>query len=107
MKVENRIKKNLEFNKVIENGILNRTESLTLYFMKNNYNRLRIGISVPRKSGNAVVRNKITRQIRAIIAQNADYKLSFDLIIVVRKQYDVNSFVKTKDELIYLLGKVG
>lgn len=107
MKVENRIKKNIEFNKVIENGTLSRTDSLTMYFMKNDYGRLRIGISVPRKSGNAVIRNKIKRQIRAIIAQNANYELSYDLVIVVRKQYDVQTFVKTKDELIYLLGKVG
>ena len=107
MKVENRIKKNLEFNKVIENGTLLRTDSLTLYFMKNDHDRLRIGISVPRKSGHAVLRNKIRRQIRAIIAQEANYNLGFDVIIVARKQYDVNSFVKTKADLIYLLGKVG
>ena len=107
MKVENRIKKNLEFNKVIENGKQIRTDSLTLYFMKNEHDRLRVGISVPRKSGHAVLRNKIRRQIRAIIAQSANYNLGFDVVIVARKQYDVDSFVKTKDELIYLLGKVG
>ena len=35
MKVLNRIKKNVEFNKVIEEGQLVKSDSLTLYFLKN------------------------------------------------------------------------
>lgn len=107
MKVLNRIKKNVEFNKVIDEGKLLKTDSLTLYFLENNLGYTRIGISIPKKSGKAVVRNKIKRQIRAIIASDVKLEKSFDYIIIARKQYDVNQFEKTRLDIKYLIEKVG
>lgn len=107
MKVLNRIKKNVEFNKVIDDGGVIKTDTLTLHFLKNELGYTRIGISIPRKSGNAVVRNKMRRQIRAIIAQTTDYSKSIDLILIARKQYDVENFEKTRKDIEYLFSKVG
>ena len=107
MKVLNRIKKNVEFNKVIEEGQLVKSDSLTLYFLKNSLGFTRIGISIPKKSGKAVVRNKMKRQIRAIISKDIPLDKSFDYILVARKQYDVSKFEKTRSDLINLIEKVG
>ena len=107
MKVLNRIKKNVEFNKVIEEGQLIKSDSLTLYFLENELGYTRIGISIPKKSGHAVVRNKMKRQIRAIIAKDVDLTKSIDIVLVARKQYDVNQFIKTETDLVNLIKKVG
>ena len=107
MKVLNRIKKNVEFNKVIEEGQLIKSDSLTLYFLENSLGYTRIGISIPKKSGKAVVRNKMKRQIRAIIASDLKLDKSFDCVLVARKQFDVDKFEKTKIDLKQLFEKVG
>ena len=107
MKVLNRIKKNVEFNKVIDEGQLIKSDTLTLYFLENKLGYTRIGISIPKKSGNAVIRNKMRRQIRAIIASDVDLSKSHDIVLVARKQYSVDQFEKTRSDLNYLIKKVG
>ena len=107
MKVQNRIKKNVEFNKVIDEGKLIKSDSLTLYFLENTLGYTRIGISIPKKSGKAVVRNKMKRQIRAIISQDVKLDKSFDYVLIARKQFDINQFEKTRSDIKYLIEKVG
>jgi ribonuclease P protein component len=107
MKVLNRIKKNVEFNEVIENGQVIKSDSITLYFQENKLGYARIGISIPKKSGKAVVRNKMKRQIRAIIAKDVDLSKSIDCILVARKAYDIEKFTKTESDIEYLFKKVG
>ena len=85
MKVENRVKKYSDFQKVINFGQIEKSETLTLYFLKNELDRTRIGISVSKKNGNAVIRNKIKRQIRAILAHELPEDLSLDLIFCGKK----------------------
>ncbi len=107
MKVKNRVKKGTEFQKVISDGIEIRGANYKLYFLSNNYGYPRVGISVPTKIGHAVVRNKIKRQIRAIIAQELNFDLSNDLVIIVKRNYDTSKFNEMKDSLVDLLKKVG
>lgn len=78
-----------------------------MYFIKNTLNEARIGISVPKKSGNAVVRNKIKRQVRAICGQVMNFSLNYDLVLVIRKEYNIENFSLIKDELENLLKKLG
>ena len=107
MKVLNRIKKNVEFNKVIDEGQVLKSDSIALYFLENKLGYTRIGISIPKKSGIAVIRNKMRRQIRAIIASDVDLSKSLDIVLIARKQYSVDQFEKTKSDLNYLIKKVG
>ena len=107
MKVENRVKKSTDFQKVINCGQSFGSPSLTIYFLNNDLGRARIGISVAKKSGNAVIRNKIKRQIRAIISREMDLSKSVDYIFIARKGYDINDFEKTRNDVKYLIEKVG
>ena len=107
MKVLNRIKKNVEFNKVIEEGQVIKSDSLTLHFLENKLGYTRIGISIPKKSGKAVVRNKMRRQIRAIIAKDVDLSKSIDCVLIARKKYEIDQFNKTVSDLKSLFEKVG
>ena len=106
MKVINRVKKYEDFQKVIHEGKLVKSTSLTLYFLEDNYGYTRVGISIPTKSGSAVVRNKMKRQIRAIIGQELDYQsLSLDLVLIARRNYDIGNFTKTRADIIELINK--
>lgn len=107
MKVKNRIKKNDEFNKVIDEGELLKSDSVALYFLKNTLGYTRVGISIPKKSGNAVARNKMKRQIRASVADVTNYEKSYDVVIIARKKFDINLFPKTKEDIKNLIEKVG
>lgn len=99
MIVKNRIKDHSEFQEVIAKGLLERTKSLAIYYLNNDLGYTRIGISVPKKSGNAVVRNKIKRQIRAICALTTDFSKSVDIVFIIRKGYDVKNFNGIKEEI--------
>ena len=107
MKVENRVKKYDEFQKPINEGALERTKTLNLYYLKNNLGYARVGISVPTKAGCAVVRNKIKRQIRAVLAKELDLSKGFDYIFIARRSYDINNFKETASDIVSLLEKVG
>lgn len=107
MIVRNRIKKHSEFQEVIAKGKLERSQCFNMYFIKNTLNEARIGISVPKKSGNAVVRNKIKRQVRAMCGELMNFSLNYDLVLVIRKDYNIQNFSLIKDELENLLKKLG
>lgn len=103
MIVKNRVKKHSEFQKIIAEGELKRTCSFAVYTLNNSLGYSRFGISVPKKTGTAVVRNKVKRQIRACIGMCSDYSKSKDYILIVRKSYDVNNFDKIKKEIQTIL----
>jgi len=107
MKVINRIKKYEEFQTVINEGAFVKNDSFNVYYKPNNIEVTRIGISIPKKTGHAVVRNKVKRQIRAIIAHECNMNLSKDIIIIARKSYDVSRYEKTSADLCDILVKVG
>lgn len=107
MIVKYRIKKHSEFQKVIGEGDVIRSNSFTFYVLGNAFGYTRVGISVPKKSGSAVIRNKIKRQIRSCVAQATDYSKSIDLVMIVRKGFDVEKFNETKKEIQILFEKVG
>lgn len=107
MKVKNRVKSHEDFQKVIADGSFLTNSVLNLYYLPNKLGYARVGISVPTKSGNAVVRNKIRRQIRAILAHELDFTLSYDLVFIVRRKYSVENFLDTTNVIKELLEKVG
>ena len=60
MKKREIIKNKLEYTNIINNSKYTKNDYFIIYYRKNNkYNRY--GISVPKKTGKAVLRNKIKR----------------------------------------------
>ena len=99
MIVKNRIKKYSEFQKVIEEGEIKKTSFFVSYTIPNNLGYSRFGISVPKKTGNAVVRNKIKRQVRSAIGQSTKFEPSLDVVLIIRKNYDTNCFSQVLSEI--------
>ena len=105
MIVKNRIKKYSEFQKVIEADNVKKTSFFVSYRLNNELGYSRFGISVPKKIGNAVIRNKIKRQVRAAIGQSTNFEESVDVVLIVRKTYEINEFAQIKSEIQQLLEK--
>ena len=98
MKKINIIKESKDFEKIIKNNKSFRTKYFYIYIQRKEENKYRFGISVGKKIGNAVKRNKIKRQIREIISQN-DYQKNFDCIIIVRREINSADFSQIKEDL--------
>lgn len=107
MKKAYRIKKNHEFQHIFKNGksFANR-ELVIYYFNKKDQEHFRLGISVGKKLGNAVTRNKIKRYIREIFTQlKGKIKPEYDIIIIARQRCVDLDFDKMFHSVVHLLKK--
>ncbi|MFW6030819.1 MAG: ribonuclease P protein component [Halanaerobiales bacterium] len=101
------LKKNSEFKKVYTRGKSIATRNLVLYYFPNNLDTNKLGLSISKKIGNAVIRNKIRRRVKEIIRLKEDLKKGYDLIFIARKpivKLDYNGIKKDIDKLIKRAG---
>ena len=81
------VRTNQDFEKIIKEGKCIKNKYFVIHYLSNNLKYDRYGISVSKKLGNAVFRNKYKRKIRAIID---NYKKMYinnkDYIIILRKE---------------------
>ena len=106
MKKYRRVKHNEEFQQII-NRSQKRTSGLyVVYSQPKKKEKNRVGISVSKKSGNAVFRNLVKRQVRMMVAETGALEMDRDLIIIVRKNYDPGDYQGNKKALESVLKQV-
>lgn len=98
MKKQNIIKSNQDFDRIIKNNKSYKYKDYIIYMEKTNEQDYHFGLSVGKKVGNAVTRNKIKRQLKAIIDKNT-YEKGINCIIIVRKGILEKSFAVMEEEL--------
>ena len=92
------VKKSSDFTKIINNANYYKGKNFVIYIKDNDLDYSRFGISVSKKSGNAVVRNTIKRKMRSIIDDNKkNYQKNLDYIIIVKNGFLDYSFQDIKD----------
>ncbi len=81
---------------------------LVLYFKKNKLNKNRLGITVSKKVGKAVVRNYVRRLIREVYRLN-EYRIAsgYDIIFVSRVRCGEADFHTVRKEMLSHLGRCG
>lgn len=96
MKREETIKDKKLFNNIIRNGKFKKNEYYVLYNISKDDPKINYGVAISKKVGNAVTRNKLKRQTRAIIDSHRNlFKISHNYIIMIRK-----SCANTKYEVL-------
>ena len=106
MKKIYRIKKNEEFSKIIKYKHSIANAAFVIYFNDRNEDVARVGISVSKKLGDAVTRNRIKRQVREMVRNFIDFNsYPKDLVIIVRNNYLKNDFDTNKNDLEILIKK--
>ena len=79
------LRKNFEFKLVYNKGRSLANKHLIMYVMKNHSESNRLGISVSKKIGNSVTRNRIKRVIRESYRMHEqEIKKGYDIIFIAR-----------------------
>ncbi|MBP5342562.1 ribonuclease P protein component [bacterium] len=105
MKKQFRIKKTEEIELVLKERKVVGGKHFVIYKKENHENtHFRYALSVPKKFGDAVLRNKMKRRIRAIVRS---YNLinEIDFFVIAKASSNTLSFKEIKEELDYLFKK--
>lgn len=107
MKKAYRVKSEADFQKVFHHGKSTANRQFVIYVLnKPNQNHFRVGISVGKKIGNAVTRNRIKRKIRQAlidIDQSGVFLQDKDFIVIARKPAAAMAFQDIKKSLLHVL----
>lgn len=96
-----RLKKQSDFNLVFNKGKKIYSKSITIVYIKSN--ELKFGISLSKKHGNAVLRNRIKRLLRASFrnfVKNIKGSYYFVLMPKVNDFYSYNVFVRDLEDVL-------
>lgn len=106
MKKQYRVRKNEEFTRIIGEKHSFASANFVLYYSKAVESYSRVGISVSKKLGDAVDRNRIKRQVREMIKSLVDFEnTNKDLIVIIRAPYLKNDYQTNLIDLEKLVKK--
>ena len=104
MKKKDIIKSQKEFTLLIKTGKFIKNHDFVIYYKDNDLSKIRYGVAVSTKLGNAVIRNKLKRQTKEIIDKlNYLFKNNKDYIIMIRKGSLEHTFHERLEKLEILL----
>ena len=98
------VKKNTDFNDIINTGLCLMSRYYNIYYKDSNGDFPKFGIAVSKKIGCAVIRNKIKRQLRTIIDNNKKlFKKKVNYIIIVKKEIKNIDYKEMNDDLVKIM----
>ncbi len=99
----NRLKSNKGFVRAFKKGVYAANDAVVVYFVRNKTPYNNLGISVSKKIGNAVLRNRAKRIIRAAYREcEADIPIGYDMVFAAKpningkKSGDIAGFIKRR-----------
>lgn len=106
MKKEYRVKKNEEISLIFKKGKSVANKQFVLYILeKKDQDHLRLAVSVSKKLGNAVKRNRIKRLMKESVFQLSDeLKQSYDYLLIARMpcvEMDFHEMKKSISHVFY------
>ena len=107
MKKINIVKNNRSFDDIINKGRFIKNEYYVIYYKNREESTYKFGISVSKKLGNAIIRNKLKRQARSIIDNHKKlYQNNKDYIIMIRKAFIDTDYKLLEESFIKLMNKI-
>lgn len=105
MNKEKIIKKSEKFTEIIKQQQSIKNEYFSIYYQKSNQNLY--GITVPKKVGKAIIRNKLKRQIKNIIIKNEiNIQKPYNYVIIIKESTKKLKYLDLEKELLNLMKKV-
>jgi ribonuclease P protein component len=103
-----RIRKNSEFRVVYKKGKSFANKLLVLYIFRNVRKLNRTGVSVSKKVGKSVIRNRVRRLIKeSYRLNNTNLKQGYDLVFIARNSAKNKSFIEIEKAMLELFKKAG
>lgn len=108
MKRDRRVRLDKDFQQAFKKGkSFGNRQFVIYYFEGKNQSKFRIGISVSKKIGNAVVRNRVKRYVRqSFLELMGKVREDCDYIIIAREPSSELSVTEVKSSLIHILKKI-
>ncbi|MBF4695437.1 ribonuclease P protein component [Fusibacter ferrireducens] len=100
------LKKPSEFSKVYKRGKSFVDKYLVMYILPNKLGYTRVGLSVSKKVGNSVRRNRVKRLIRESFRLNYLSDNSYDIIFIARVRSNNADYFKIEKSMKFLLNKM-
>lgn len=101
------IKRNKEFLRIYKKGKFFVGKYIVLYVLPNNLNANRLGITVSKKIGKSVKRNRFRRLIRENYRLYEDFiKVGYDCVFVARSSEEIPGFLEIRKEMKFLLKRL-
>ena len=101
------IKSSDEFTEIINTGKSRKNKYYSIYYRSNNEEN-RYGITIPKKLGIAVLRNKTKRRVKNIIDKNKkSIQNGYDYVIIVKKGILELTYLDMESELLSLIKSIG
>lgn len=109
MHKEHRLAKREDFNRVYRHGKSTANQQFVVYVLPQPKNELfRVGVSVSKKLGNAVVRNRLRRTMKEIVRLNKDsIKDRVDFVLIARKPVADLEYAEMSKSLLHVLKRAG
>ena len=102
-----RLHKRKDFLRIYRQGKRIYTGTLVAYFLHNQLEQHRLGVTASRKIGKAVTRNRIKRRIRQLFrTSKSPVTPCFDIVVNVRKAAARAPFTRLQDDYLKALGRI-
>ena len=101
------VKEHKDFDRIIKNGKFKKSRYYVIYYDDNEFAYDRFGISVGKRIGNAVNRNKYKRKLRAIIDNYKKiYVNSKDYIIILRGSAKNIPYLELNEDFLKIMNNI-
>jgi ribonuclease P protein component len=101
-----RLQRQADFRRVYRRGLAKSCPAFVLYRLNKRAQGLRIGFSVSKKVGNAVVRNRIKRVFRHAVAENLSHFGLGDYVFIIRRPALDSDFVALSRQIRKMAAKL-
>lgn len=108
MQKECRLQKNSDFQKVYKRGKSVANRQLILYYLPHaKAENFRLGISINKKFGHAVARNRMKRLLKEVVRSQLEHiKRGVDIVLIPRKSETNLGYDDLEKSFLHLLRKV-